>query len=372
MDLSAPPIRVFLACPGDLAPERRLFFEMLESLDCNGRRFAPLGYEQVLAHVGGRLQDEFNALVDDCDVLVAAFHRRWGATNADGVAVTSRTQEEFDRALRRFNKTGSPHIICLFKEPDVEALADPGPQLQAVTRFRERLEQSGVVLYRTFRSEDDFASDLRAHLDAFAQGRVERHLPSEPVILPISEDFGHDLRWQIDWSLARQASIAASNGHHTEAARLFAALSQSSVCVPVIDVAAEYFRAVGHSQAVEALLDRKVALLRDRRLAARQYCAVMQRQGWLDELVQSQLVGAQEERQYVEPLLRQAFNDEFVEDMVDTMAQHFTLGELRTLVKFYGGEGATVTAKMPRFMGEVLPPFVQRHLARVLAENGLN
>lgn len=83
-------IRVFLASPGDLAPERRLFFEHLPQLTAvAGVRFVPLGYELLPSVTGERPQDAINSLVDSSDVVLTAFYRHWGQSTTDSVVATS-------------------------------------------------------------------------------------------------------------------------------------------------------------------------------------------------------------------------------------------------------------------------------------------
>jgi len=128
-------------------------------------------------------------------------------------------------------------MLCLFKNVDISAMADPGPQLSRVLAFRKRLEQSKKVLYRTFSTEEDLRIELDRHLYAIAKGEPEPVAPSEAVLLPVPEDAGSDEDWQRDLALARQGIAAASSGRVEEATMIFARLSQTTITVPVLDVA---------------------------------------------------------------------------------------------------------------------------------------
>ena len=366
-------IRVFLAAPGDLAPERRLFFELLPQMTAiAGVRFEPLGYELAPAVTGVRPQDAINDLVDSSDVVLTAFHRHWGQSSTDSVVATSYTEEEFTRALSRFTRSGSPRIVCLFKNVDVSSLADPGPQLEQVLSFRRRLEQSRSVLYRTFSTEEDLRTEIEFHLYGIANGHPASVTSTSTVLLPVPEDAHPDSDWRRDRALAQQAVTAASNGQLQEAATLFARLSQTTVSVPVLEVAERFFHAIENQPAVEALIDRRMALLRDRRLAAREYSAALMRHGWLDDLIRARIEAADpDERELTERFYRRIFDESFVEELVNLMADHFSVGELRALTRFYAGDAATVASKMGQFIGGALPPVIERLTSQAMADLGI-
>ena len=226
-------IRVFLASPSDLAAERALFFELLSTIAPGpNSAFIPTGYEIVPANTGERPQDVINRLIDECDVFILTLHKRWGQSAFDAAAVTSYTEEEFSRGLTRFNKTGKPTIFCFFKNVDIEALADPGPQLIKVLEFRRRLEKSERVLYRTFNSEREFASEVEKHLIAYATSLRHPSTIRAPILLPVPADDAPDESRRKDLAIVESAVIAARTGRIEEAEQLFARLSQTSITIP--------------------------------------------------------------------------------------------------------------------------------------------
>ena len=83
------------------------------------------------------------------------------------------TEEEFYRALARFEKDGTPTIFVLFKHIDPGQMADPGPELEKVLAFRKKLEQTRTVLYRSFDNEKSFRLEIDKRLTAFGDGRCE-------------------------------------------------------------------------------------------------------------------------------------------------------------------------------------------------------
>jgi hypothetical protein len=140
-------IKVFIASPGDLAIERRAFKDKVDELNNGFGRgadveFVPLGWEDALSTVGRRAQSVINHDVDACDIFILVMWRRWGQNAPDADPFASYTEEEFYRALARFEKTNTPTIFVFFKHIEGGQMADPGEQLKKVLGFRKKLEES--------------------------------------------------------------------------------------------------------------------------------------------------------------------------------------------------------------------------------------
>ena len=352
-------IRIFFASPGDVEEERHLTSEMLRRLsERSGYTFELLGFEGALAATGRRPQDIINTFVDQCDVFLTVFHRRWGQPSPDTVVYTSYTEEEFERAKRRLERTGAPEIFCFFKQVDLPSLADPGSQLIKVLEFRRRLEESHQVLYRTFTSADEFQSALETHLVAFAKGELPSpRTPARRLHLPIIADQQPETERSYDLAMVRQAFDAATNGRIETAVALMAQVSQTTRNIEVLDLIRPLFEMVENPDAAQTVLERKLTLLHDRRLAANEYTAVFMAQPWLDDVVAGMLRQIPpEDHSSAELVIRQVFTGtRFRELLIESMAEHFSVGELISLTRFYRGEGAAITAKLGRYMGTVLP-----------------
>ncbi len=177
--MSTPRIvKVFIASPGDLAVERRAFKEVVDELNKGFGRgahvtFEPLGWEDALATTGRRSQSVINQDIDACDVFVLGMWRRWGQEAPDAAPYFSYTEEEFYRALTRFERERKPTLFVFFRHIDPGQMADPGPQLEKVLAFRKKLEQTRTVLYRSFNDEKSFRSVIDEHLTAFVEGKCE-------------------------------------------------------------------------------------------------------------------------------------------------------------------------------------------------------
>jgi len=189
--LDVRTIHVFIASPGDLAVERRAFKDVIDELnsgfgDGAGVKFVPLGWEDTLATTGRRSQSVINKEIDRCDVFVLALYRRWGQEAPDAKPYTSYTEEEFHRALTRWNKTGAPEIFVFFKHIDAASMGDPGEQLRKVLAFRKSLEESRKVLYHFFSDDKEFSSEVDKHLRAYAKGEIPKADDKrDVVILPL-------------------------------------------------------------------------------------------------------------------------------------------------------------------------------------------
>jgi hypothetical protein len=349
-------IRVFFASPGDVEEERHAFRDLLHDLSARTAYvFQPLGFEDVLASTGHRPQDLINSLVDECEVFLSVFHRRWGQSSADAVGYSAYTEEEFKRALRRFEETGSPEIFCFFKQVELSALADPGEQLVKVLDFRRTLEKSGQILYRTFATVNELVSQLEQHLLAFARGEVPApRTITRRIQLPILADHEPERGLAQDLALAEQAASAARNGHAEEAALLFARLSQTSRNIQVLEAARTFFLELGNVDAAQSLLERKLTLIHDRRLAAREYLSVFMSTRWLDDMIE-----AMPSEAAAQELRAMFLENRFQEIMIQSMAEYFTVGELLALSRFYSGEGGTIASKFGRYMAAFAQWFAQ-------------
>ena len=157
-------VRVFIASPGDLAPERQAFKAAIDQLnlgfgDGAGVEFLALGWEDTLATTGRRTQGVINREIEACDVFVLAMHRRWGQPAPDS-DFSSYTEEEFQLALARFKRTKTPEIFVFFKQVDAAQMGDAGPELTKVLRFRKELEETRAVLYRMFVDTEAFQREV--------------------------------------------------------------------------------------------------------------------------------------------------------------------------------------------------------------------
>jgi hypothetical protein len=352
-------IRVFFASPGDLEEERLLTADTLpEMSQQSGHTFEFLGFESALATTGRRSQDTINILVDKCDVFLAVFYRRWGQPSRDTVAATSYTEEEFERAKRRLAATGAPEIFCFFKQVDLASVADPGEQLSKVLEFKRRIEGSQEILYRPFATATKFIPLLKEHLLAFAENKLPApRTPARRIHIPIIADQQPESQQSYELAMMRQANSAAASGHVEEASLIVAAVSQRTRSIEILDTIKRFYEEAGNLDAAQAVLERKLTLLHDRRLAAHEYGAALMQENWFDDLLIGMLKQVPlKKRAAAEQAMRKVFDGpRFHELLIELIAEHFTVGEISSLARFYKGEGASISAKFGRCMGIALP-----------------
>ena len=128
-----------------------------------------------------------NEEIDKCDIFILALYRRWGQEAQDALPYSSYTEEEFHRALERWNKEGMPEIFVFFKRVEADSEADPGPELIKVMNFRKQLEDTKKVLYHYFDNETSFVFEIGRHLRAYVKGELPKaDKQKDLIVLPLA------------------------------------------------------------------------------------------------------------------------------------------------------------------------------------------
>lgn len=155
-------IFIFIASPGDLNEERRKFHESVFEInrlkaEHFGFQLVPLGWEDTLPGKG-RPQELINHDIESCELFVLLLWKRWGTPTGK---YSSGTEEEFEFARRLSEGArAKPAIWLYFKKVPDDMMADPGPQLRQVLRFRTRIEEERSFLYRLFDDADAWSKML--------------------------------------------------------------------------------------------------------------------------------------------------------------------------------------------------------------------
>ena len=409
-------ISVFIASPGDLASERKVFKDTIDSLNAGfadgaGVKFIPLAWEDVLATTGRRTQSVIDREIEQCDLFILALHRRWGQPAPDS-KFSSYTEEEFQLALNRWKETKSPEVLVFFKSVDNASIADPGPELAKVLTFRKNLEEGRVTLIRTFNTEVDFGTEVDRHLRAFARGEWKDLDDNPPVIdLPRAEitalgkatregakrlkdvkkqvpsaerrsigreeptdamkaDLSLVMAHQAELALARAAVDAAHDGRRQDAAILFAKATEGTTDLSILSLAAEFFRQVGDPENAGRLVRRQAAIARDRTIAARHYFALLPK-GWAASMVSQILTQmlAQfppEMAEEIQSISEEVWGGGRLEKFTfDLYVKHFSAAELVVLSRMLGTpEGQSALQKQAVMMKESME-FGAREFQRV-------
>ena len=125
-------ISVFIASPGDLAPERKVFKDTIDDLNAGfadgaGVEFVPIGWEDVLAETGRRTQGVINRELD-ADFDPARF---------DHVAIWDAANEWIEMRLRS-QVAQVVHIRAI----DLQISFDAGEEVR--TEISAKFQRAGV------------------------------------------------------------------------------------------------------------------------------------------------------------------------------------------------------------------------------------
>lgn len=167
-------IKVFIASPGDLFEERKLFLDAIQQvneLKARGMNYflEGIGWEDSLPGAG-RPQELINEDVAECDVFVMLLWKRWGTPSSQ--EFSSGTEEEFTIAYERFKKTGRPYMLLYFRSVPQAMMADPGEQLRKVIEFRTKIEIERLFLYRVYDKSKQWKELFVSHLSKWLEKKV--------------------------------------------------------------------------------------------------------------------------------------------------------------------------------------------------------
>ncbi|MGB6066781.1 MAG: tetratricopeptide repeat protein [Desulfomonilaceae bacterium] len=230
-------LRVFIASPGGLADDRKAFREEIQDYNQaesipRGVLFHPVGWEDTLGAVG-RPQAIINGDVRTSDYFILLLWNRWGSPpDTCSSRFTSGTEEEYEIAMECYNSKEFPmrQLVMIFKSVDAQQLSDPGPQLQKVLEFRQRIESQKTHLFNSFDTTESFRKLLRKHLATWLRdeeqgGTVQKRRPPDvgPLIIRNSVSIAdQQVAKSSVRSLVANAWALADEGRLTEAEVEFA------------------------------------------------------------------------------------------------------------------------------------------------------
>jgi len=409
-------ISVFIASPGDLAPERKIFKETIDELNAGfadgiGVRFIPLGWEDLPAETGRRTQAVINRQIEQCDLFVLALHRRWGQKAPDS-KFSSYTEEEFQLAFSLWRKRKAPEVVVFFKTVDAASLADQGKQLKKVLAFRKSLEEGHAIIIRPFNADVDFGKEIDRHLRAFARGEWKALDVRSPQIqfpkaqvkaltkaehtgelrvaraqkqkrsatagakgkkgtVAAKADLSLVMSHQTELAYARAAFDAASNGRIQDARILFAEATEGTTDLSILSMAAEFFRQTGDPDNSSRLVQRQAAIARDRRIAAEHYSALVP-EGFesaiLNQTLTSMLSQFPEElADELRSICVEVWSDDNLKRFtIEMMVKHYTEAEIVQLARFRASPvGQSSLWKQQAILAETIA-WANREFQRVL------
>jgi hypothetical protein len=412
-------ISVFIASPGDLAPERKAFKDTVDSLnkgfgDGVGVLFEAIGWEDANSEAGRRVQDVLNAKIAKSDLFVLVLHRRWGQQAPDS-SYSSYTEEEFRVAMDLWKRTKSPEVIVLFKTVDSASIADPGPQLAQVLSFKKQLEESRNILYRSFNSDVDFVEEIDRHLRSFARGEWQR---MDDQLSPVT--FSQEIIGQFDkasqanearvqkaekdqqqletaasstaqnlktasadltlvkaylreFALARAAMDAAGNHRIEDARILFAQATEGTTDLSILSAAAEFFRQVNDPENASRLVQRQATIARDRTIAAEHYLKLMPAgfaSSLMDQMLQPIVDSCSPDiQQEVRDIFFEIYGDGKLDRLIiDVMVHFYSVEEIVQLATFLASPVGQSSLRKQADIQRAMVEYGKQEFQRVLRE----
>ena len=169
-------LRIVLASPGDVTAERDVVRRVVAELDGNCRDMdPPLAWElwrwETDAYPGLHLEGPQGIIderlrIDQSDVLVGIFRRRFGTPVADA---DSGTEHEIRSAIATWKTRGAPRVMIYFAEDPADKNApQDDEQWQKVQRFKRELMEEEKALVGSFQNLTSFERQIRSHLTKFA------------------------------------------------------------------------------------------------------------------------------------------------------------------------------------------------------------
>ena len=144
--------RIFIGSPGDVPKEREMFRDIINHVNeikanIKGIMLEPVGWEDTLPGKG-RPQEIINEDLIGCDLAVMILWKRWGS---DTAKYSSGFEEEYEIA-----KKNEIDIWFHFRNISEDMLSDPGPQLEKVIKFKDKIESEKRYLFKVYDNEEEW------------------------------------------------------------------------------------------------------------------------------------------------------------------------------------------------------------------------
>lgn len=180
-------VRVFVASPNDVRPEREILEEVVKELndlwsDTLGVYLELVKWEtHTYPDLGSDPQSVINKQIgEEYDVFIGILWSRFGTPTP---RAESGTVEEFERAYSRYKANpDSVKVMFYFKDQSLPPSKIDPDQISRIKDFRRNLGELGS-LHWSFESTEDFAKYLRMHLSRQIQYWKDRPVSeSKPIM----------------------------------------------------------------------------------------------------------------------------------------------------------------------------------------------
>jgi hypothetical protein len=177
--MSMPELRVVVASPGDVKPEREVMPDVIDEI--NRSMGAVLDVQFKLSRWETDAYPGFHAegpqglidpilRIEDCDILVGIFWKRFG-TPTHGVG--SGTEHEIATAYEAWQHSQKPQIMVYFKEAEYfPRSVEETRQSGKVLGFKESFPEEG--LWWPFKETGQFKDLVRGHLQNWLRDRFQK------------------------------------------------------------------------------------------------------------------------------------------------------------------------------------------------------
>jgi len=169
-------LRVVVASPGDVQPERDSLPEVIEELNKSTAADRGLRLELIRWQTdaypgfhpeGSQGQIESGLDIEHSDVVIGIFRKKFGTPVKDA---QSGTEHEFRKAYESWKSKRQPHIMMYFSQrPYAPKSSEEMNQWKKVINFKERFPQEG--LWWTYKETTEFQKLVRSHLTQFIRNR---------------------------------------------------------------------------------------------------------------------------------------------------------------------------------------------------------
>ncbi len=200
-------VRVVAVSPGDVVIERKRLEKAVNELN---RRLAPqhgcllsLWRWETDAQPGLHLEGpqgliDVTMRIEDADVVVGIFWKRFGTPTLDG---DSGTEHELRRAWSAWRKTGRPQVMVYFcQRPYMPQSTAETAQQQEVLSFRDGMPEQ--QLWWTYASAGDFERSVREHLTTFVLALRAALTPAGRATAPAAAGHGRRVRFRLPLAAA--------------------------------------------------------------------------------------------------------------------------------------------------------------------------
>jgi hypothetical protein len=177
-----PPLRIFLATPGDLVDQRATVRVIVDEYNARKGDQEPnielVGWESVRG-TARRPQEEINLLIQGCHFLICLFKDKWGSSPGGARGYTSGTEEELFTALLQLGQSER-----LMRDVWVGFIAGASPEAR-VGALKAQMASRHSMMYEGLADDRQLREKLSERITTW--GRLSRSkVPREIDMIPAS------------------------------------------------------------------------------------------------------------------------------------------------------------------------------------------